>query len=87
MDIETLFDLIPAYAFGTLNADEAKAIELLLEDSEVTQQLLREYFAVLDALLVLAPSQIPSPELEDKIVKLVENTANPNPIEIDIEQN
>jgi anti-sigma-K factor RskA len=60
MDRETLLDLIPAYALGSLDAEEQQLVEALLAEDSEAQQLLAEYQAITDLLVLAVPVQ-PAP--------------------------
>jgi anti-sigma-K factor RskA len=57
MDRNTLLDLIPAYALGALDANERADVEALLAADVEAQQLLAEYQAVTEALVLATPAR------------------------------
>jgi anti-sigma-K factor RskA len=69
MDRNTLLDLIPAYALGALDIEERAEVEALLATDAEAQQMLAEYQAVADDLILTVtprsttaePTLIPPP--------------------------
>jgi anti-sigma-K factor RskA len=60
MDRNTLLDLIPAYALGALDIEERAEVEALLATDAEAQQMLAEYQAVADDLILTVPAR-PAP--------------------------
>lgn len=64
-----ILELIPAYALGSLDVDEAERVGRHLPSCAICQTELKEYEAVADAI-PLAVTQIdPSPELRDRLMR------------------
>lgn len=55
MDRNTLLDLIPAYALGALDIEERAEVEALLATDVEAQQMLAEYQAMADDLILTTP--------------------------------
>lgn len=60
MDRQTFLDLIPAYALGALDAAERSAFEAQLANDAEARQMLAEYQAITDLLVLTTPAQ-PAP--------------------------
>jgi anti-sigma-K factor RskA len=61
MDRQTFLDLIPAYALGALDADERTVFEAqLAADDTEAQELLAQYLAMADTLVLTVPAR-PAP--------------------------
>lgn len=75
MDRQELLDLIPAYALGALDYDEIAEVESLLQTDHEAQQLLAEYQAVTEAMVVMTPARrAPFALQEDLRRRLRDNT-------------
>src|SRR5512138_1102008 len=58
---------IPAYALGTLDAEELAALEAHLQTCEACQAELAEYRAISESLLTVIPPQQPSIALRKRL--------------------
>lgn len=79
---ETILELIPAYALGSLDDDEAEQVGRHLASCAICQAELREYEAVAGAI-PLAVSQIdPSSELKGRLMRSqqLQEESNPSPL-------
>lgn len=84
MDRETLLDLIPAYALGALDAEERQLVEALLAQDSEAQQLLADYQAITDLLVLAAPAR-PAPnhlqaDLRQRLAQQRATPAEPEPV-------
>jgi anti-sigma-K factor RskA len=76
-DHETIVELIPAYALGALDPEEAGAVRQHLATCSGCQDELAVYAAVADSLVLAAPDASPSPSLKDRLMAEVQ--ARPTP--------
>lgn len=67
MDHQKLLDMIPAYALGALDETDRQAIEALLAEDDAARQLLSDYHAITDVLVLACPVKTPPADLEDKL--------------------
>ncbi|WP_119069467.1 anti-sigma factor [Aggregatilinea lenta] len=67
MEPEDLFDLIPAYALGALDADEKRRFEAWLREHPNAQSMLDDYRQVADHLVVMASPRPAPPHLQDDL--------------------
>ncbi|MEM9777372.1 MAG: anti-sigma factor [Chloroflexota bacterium] len=70
-------DLIPAYALGILDAEEAAAVEALLAESHTARQELAQYQQVSDALGMAVEPVETSADFEDRLFARIKPAAKP----------
>lgn len=73
-----VLDLLPAYAIGTINADEASLVEEHLLGCWICRSELNALQAVAEQLSFAAPAAVPSPDLKDRLMQRV-RAARPQP--------
>jgi anti-sigma-K factor RskA len=71
MDRNTLLDLIPAYALGALDTDENAHIEAFLAADAEARQILTDYQAVTEALVLATPARPAPAHLDDDLRRRV----------------
>lgn len=64
-----ILELIPAYALGSLDDDEAELVSRHLPSCAICQAELREYEAVADAIPLAVTQVDPSPELKGRLMR------------------
>ena len=69
-------DLLPAFAIGSLDADETRRVEEHLLSCWLCRDESRAFHLVADELSLAAPLAIPSPDLRDRLIQRV-HTARP----------
>lgn len=74
-----VLDLLPAYAIGSLEADELKRVEEHLLSCWVCRKELSAFQTVVTELSLAAPVSVPSPDLRDRLIQRVHslNTVRP----------
>jgi anti-sigma-K factor RskA len=70
-------ELIPEFALGTLDANEADMVKRHLETCAACRQELVSFESVVDALSLAAPSVDPSPQLRSQLLKRIEGPQAP----------
>lgn len=83
MNKETFEELIPAYALGALDANERAEFEALLASNPEAQQLVAEYQATADLLVLTAPARPAPPHLRDDLRRRLAAQRKVVPIEAD----
>lgn len=78
-----LFDLIPEYALGSLEENEARQVAEHLAECSVCRQELRAFQTVADQLLLAVPEQTPSSALKARLMERISRLGEPaaRPIE------
>lgn len=69
-----ILDLLPAYAIGSLDADELHRVEEHLLSCWICRDESRLFQAVADELSLAAPAAAPSPDLRDRLLQRVRST-------------
>lgn len=69
-----VLDLLPAYAIGSLDADELHRVEEHLLGCWICRDESRAFQAVADELSLAAPIAVPSPDLRDRLMQRVRST-------------
>lgn len=69
-----VFDSLPAYAIGSLDAEEARRVEEHLLSCLICRNESSTYRTVADQLSLLAPAAAPSPDLRDRLMQRVRST-------------
>jgi anti-sigma-K factor RskA len=72
---QKLIDLLPAFALGSLDADEARLVEQHLTTCEVCQSELAAFQSVADALPLAAADVVPPPALKKRLMEQVQAPA------------
>lgn len=67
-----VFDLLPAYVLGSLDADEARGVEEHLLSCVICRSESNSFQAVSDQLSFAAPMATPSPDLRDRLMQRVQ---------------
>jgi anti-sigma-K factor RskA len=73
-------DLLPAYALGSLDADEASHIEAHLLSCWICRNESNAFQTVAEQLSLAAPAASPSPDLKDRLLQRVQTTRPRQPI-------
>jgi anti-sigma-K factor RskA len=71
---DQIAELIPEFAFGTLDANEADMVKQHLETCAACRQDLAAFESVVDALSLAAPSVDPSPQLKSRLFDRIESS-------------
>ena len=66
-----VLDLLPAYALGSLDAEEVGLVEEHLFSCWICRDELRAFQAVADQLSLAAPAALPSPDLRQRLMQRV----------------
>ena len=74
-----VFELLPAYAIGSLEADERTRLEEHLLSCWACRDEARAFQTVIDELSLAAPVAIPSPDLKDRLLQRVQSAASVQP--------
>jgi anti-sigma-K factor RskA len=69
-----VLDLLPAYALGSLEADEARQVEEHLSGCLICRNESNAFQATADQLSLAAPVAAPSPELKERLIQRVQAT-------------
>jgi anti-sigma-K factor RskA len=69
-----VLDLLPAYAIGSLDADELHRVEEHLLSCWICRDESRAFQVVADELSLAAPVALPSPDLRDRLMQRVRST-------------
>ena len=69
-----VLDLLPAYAIGSLDADELERVEEHLLSCWICRDESRAFQAVADELSLAVPVAAPSPDLRDRLLQRVRST-------------
>lgn len=77
MERQELLDLIPAYALGALDVDERTEVESLLHTDHEARQLLAEYQAITEAMVVMTPARRAPFALQEDLRRRLRDTAQP----------
>lgn len=75
-DDNHVLDLLPAYALGSLDADETSQVEKHLLSCWICRAESRTFQNVAEQLSFAAPAAVPSPDLKDRLMQRVQ-TAGP----------
>src|SRR5688572_17033879 len=67
-------DLLPAYAIGSLDADETRRVEEHLLSCWLCRDESRAFQSVADELSLAGPLTAPSPELRNRLMQRVQRT-------------
>ena len=67
-----VLDLLPAYAIGSLDADELQRVEEHLLSCWICRNELSAFQTVADELSLAAPAAVPSVDLKDRLMKRVQ---------------
>jgi anti-sigma-K factor RskA len=67
-------DSLPAYALGSLEAEETRRIEAHLLNCLICRNELADFQAVVEQLSLAAPAAIPSPDLKEQLLQRVRTT-------------
>jgi anti-sigma-K factor RskA len=73
-----VLDLLPAYALGSLDSDEASRVEEHLSSCLICRNESTTFQTAADQLSFAAPDAVPSPDLKDRLMQRVRE-ANPQP--------
>ncbi len=71
-----VFDLLPAYALGSLDREESNRVALHLDDCALCQKELRAYQSVVNQLPFAVPERIPPARLKQAILASAEAQGN-----------
>jgi len=74
-----VLDLLPAYATGSLDADELQRVDEHLLNCWICREESRAFQAVADELSFVLPAAEPSPELRDRLMQRVGSTRSKVP--------
>jgi anti-sigma-K factor RskA len=74
-----VFDLIPEYTLGSLEADEARQVAEHLAACTICRDEFEAYQTVADRLLLAVPEQSPSGELKARLMKRIHRLGEPAP--------
>ena len=74
-----VFELLPAYAIGSLEADERTRVEAHLLSCWTCRDEASAFQTVIDELSLAAPVAIPSPALKARLLQRVEKAASVQP--------
>lgn len=80
LDLNAIRELLPAYAIGAVEPDDARQIEAALAQHPDLRDELAGYQAVSDALLLAVPQIEPRPALRDAIMQRAEGGRNIRPL-------
>ena len=69
-----VLDLLPAYALGSLDSDEAGRVEEHLSSCLICRNESSAFQAAVDQLSFAAPDAVPSPDLRDRLMQRVQAT-------------
>jgi anti-sigma-K factor RskA len=83
MDRDRLLNLISAYVLCALSDEDAVDVEQLLATDNEAQQLLEDYQAVADSLLLTVPSQPAPTGLRDDLRRRLQASSEPDPSDKD----
>lgn len=67
-------DLLPAYALGSLDTEEARRVEEHLANCLICRAESKSFESAADQLSLAAPLTAPSPELKDRLMRRVQST-------------
>ncbi len=67
-----VLDLLPAYALGSLDSDEARRVEQHLLDCVICRDESNAFQAAADQLSFAAPAELPPPELKDRLLRRIQ---------------
>src|SRR5215213_951969 len=73
-----VLDLLPAYALGSLDSDEARRVEEHLSSCLVCRNESNAFQTAVDQLSFAAPDAVPSSDLRDRLMQRVQ-TSRPQP--------
>ena len=71
MDETHVLDLLPAYALGSLDADEVSRVEEHLLSCLLCRNESNDFQAVTEQLSLAAPAAVPSPDLKNRLMQRV----------------
>jgi anti-sigma-K factor RskA len=74
MSDEHVFDLLPAYAIGSLDADEVRRVEEHLSSCWICRDESNSFRTVVEQLSFAAPLATPSPDLKERLMQRVQTT-------------
>lgn len=79
-DESHVLDLLPAFALGSLNADEARQVEEHLLICRICQRESAAFQAIAEQLSLAAPPVVPSPEVKERLMQRVQGVRAARPV-------
>src|SRR6478672_5519154 len=73
-----VLDLLPAYAVGSLESEEASRVEEHLSSCLICRNESNAFQTAADQLSLVAPAAVPSPDLKDRLMQRVQ-ASRPQP--------